>query len=262
MHLPHLMQRLAVAAGTAIDEDRHFASQCEALTHLLVLDRLAIQRDLGRDAIDALAIRSYTRACLAISELGAIPVEQQEVTIAHLKSLAEAVIAGDVELDRELFTDAVTSAALGTDVPFMQGAFAGILAELRVIDPADLAKRVAAFATSQPARMVLAGEFLDGAFAVSKTSMLLGADALVAAIDDLLRAAPWDDFMRLLPKVRSAFERLHERQRLAFADRVATRYGLSDVEKVSEVVTTSDGAAAYLATIDARVAAIMKDWTF
>ena len=32
---------LETAAGTAIDEDRHFNSQCEALVHLLVLDRLA-----------------------------------------------------------------------------------------------------------------------------------------------------------------------------------------------------------------------------
>jgi hypothetical protein len=229
---------------------------------LLVLDRLALQRDLGKDAIAALAARSYTRACLAIGELGAIPADQQEVTIGHLKSLAEAVIAGDVALDRDVFTDAVKTAALTATIPFMQGAFAGILAELRVLDTAELAARVAAFATSLPARMVVAGEFLDGAFAVSKTSLLLGADALVAAIDDLMRAAPWQDFLVLLPKVRNAFERLHERQRLAFADRVAARYGLAEVAQVAELPATSTEAAAYLAAIDARVAAIMKEWTF
>ncbi|HEU0031454.1 MAG TPA: DUF5682 family protein [Kofleriaceae bacterium] len=262
MQLPHVMRKLEAAAGAAIDEDRHFNSQCDALVHLLVLDRLAIQRELGRAAIEALAIRAFTRACLAIPELGAIPVDQQELTIAHLKSLAEAVLGGDLELDRALFTDNVKHAAVTTEVPFMQGAFAGILTELRELDPQDLAKRVAAFATSHPTKMVLAGEFLDGAFAVSKTSMLLGADALVAAIDELLRAAPWDDFMNLLPKVRNAFERLHERQRLAFADRVAARYGIVELEQVTELAPTSATAAAYMAQIDARVAAIMKEWTF
>ncbi len=262
MQLPQLVQRLEGAAGQAIDEDRHFASQCAALVHLMVLNRLAIQRDLGRPAIEDLAGRAYTRACLAISDLGAIPVDQQEATMAHLKSLAEAVLGGDLELDRALFTEQVTAAALAATVPFMQGAFAGVLAELRVIDPADLAKRVGAFATSQPDKMVLAGEFLDGAFAVSKTSMLLGADALVGAIDELLRAAPWDHFMTLLPKVRRAFERLHERQRLAFADRVATRYGLSTADEIAELPATSSEAAAYMATVDARVAVIMKDWSF
>ncbi len=262
MQVPQLVQRLETAAGTAIDEDRHFASQCEALVHLLVLDRLAIQRDLGRPAIDELARRAYTRACLAISDLGAIPIDQQESTIAHLKSLAEAVLGGDLELDRTLFSEQITAAALAATLPFMQGAFAGLLTELRLIDPADLAGRVAAFATSHPDKMVLAGEFLDGSFAVSKTSMLLGAEALVGAIDDLLRAAPWEHFMTLLPKVRRAFERLHERQRLAFADRVASRYGLSTTEEISELPATSSEAAAYMTTVDARVDAIMKEWTF
>ncbi|MGN6106988.1 MAG: DUF5682 family protein [Kofleriaceae bacterium] len=262
MQLPHLVQRLEAAAGAAIDDDRHFQSQCEALVHLLVLDRLAIQRDLGRPAVEALATRAYTRACLAIGELVAIPVDQQESTIAHLKSLAEAAMSKDLGLDRALFSDGVKAAAVATEVPFLQGAFAGLLAELRELDPLDLAARVAAFATSHPTKMVLAGEFLDGAFAVSKTSMLLGADALVAAIDELLRAAGWDDFMTLLPKVRNAFERLHERQRLSFADRVATRYGLREVAAVAELPATSAEAAAHLARIDARVAEIMKDWTF
>jgi hypothetical protein len=262
MQLPHLVQRLEAAAGAAIDEDRRFASQCEALVHLLVLDRLAIQRDLGRAALAALAGRCYARACLAIGELVAVPADQQEVTLAHLKSLAEAVLAGDRALDRALFTDNVRSAAIAATVPFMQGAFAGLLTELRELEPQELARRVAAFASSHPARMVLAGEFLDGAFAVSRTSLLLGADALIAAIDDLLRAAPWDDFMTLLPKVRHAFERLHERQRLAFADRVSARYGGAEAAELRALPATSERAAAYLASLDARVAAIMKDWTF
>lgn len=261
MQLPHVMQRLEAAAGAAIDEDRHFNSQCEALLHLLVLDRLAVQKNLGREAIATLAARAYARACLAISDLGAIPVDQQEATIAHLKSLAEAVLGGD-QFDRPLFTDSVKSAALASQSPFMQGAFAGILTELRELDPKDLAARVAAYAASEPAKMVLAGEFLDGAFAVSKTSMLLGAESLVSAIDELLRAAPWEDFMTFLPKVRNAFERLHERQRLAFADRVAAHYGLREVEQLTEVKATSAGAAVYMAAVDARVAAIMKEWTF
>ncbi|HSN25139.1 MAG TPA: DUF5682 family protein [Kofleriaceae bacterium] len=262
MQLPHLVQRLETAAGAAIDEDRHFASQCDALVHLLVLLRLGVQRDLGRTAIEDLAGRAFTRACLAITDLGAIPEDQQEATIAHLKSLAEAVLGRDLELDRDLFADQVKTAALAADAPFMQGAFAGLLAELRELDPADLAARVAAFATSHPDKMVLAGEFLDGAFAVSKTSMLLGADALVTAIDTLLRAAPWDRFMTLLPKVRRAFERLHERQRVAFADRVARRYGLQDAEEIDELPQASSEAAAYMASVDARVAAILEDWSF
>jgi len=255
MQLPHLVPRVADLAGAAIDEDRRFASLCEALVHLLVLDRMAVQRDLGRAVLAELARRAYTRACLAIGELGALPEDQHEEAIGHLKSLAEAVLAGDAELPRDDLVDALVSAAQAATSPFMQGAFAGMLAELRVIEPAELARRVAAFANAHVSHMTLAGEFLDGAFAVSKTSLLLGADALVGAIDELLHAAPWDDFMALLPRVRHAFERLHERQRVAFADRVARRYGLAAAEDLAPAPS-----AAYLATIDARVAAIMTEW--
>jgi hypothetical protein len=143
----------------------------------------------------------------------------------------------------------------------MQGAFAALLSEMRAVDPADLARRVAAFARARPDAMVLAGEFLDGAFAVARTSILLGAGELVAAIDELLRTATWDQFVVLLPRVRHAFERLHERQRLTFSERVAESYGIKEAAEVA-TLHTSVGAAVHLAAIDAEVAAIMKEWTF
>jgi hypothetical protein len=270
MDLPALVIRLEAAAGHAIDEDKQFASLCEALVHLLVLDRLAGQRKLAREVIAELVRRCFAHACFEIPNVASVPAEEQEPTIAHLKSLAEAVQGAqgapgapgaDGALDRDLFVENVTSAAVATTVPFMQGAFAALLSEMRAVDPADLARRVAAFARARPDAMVLAGEFLDGAFAVARTSILLGAGELVAAIDELLRTATWDQFVVLLPRVRHAFERLHERQRLTFSERVAESYGIKEAAEVA-TLHTSVGAAVHLAAIDAEVAAIMKEWTF
>lgn len=262
MDLPALIVRLEAAAGHAIDDDKHFGSLCEALVHLLVLDRLAGQRRLTRDVIAELARRCFAHACFAIPDVASVPSEEQEPVIGHMKSLAEAVQGGDnPALDRDLFVENVTSAALATTVPFMQGAFAALLSEMRAVDPADLGRRVAAFARARPEAMVLAGEFLDGAFAVARTSILLGAGELVAAIDELIRAASWDQFVVLLPRVRHAFERLHERQRLTFSERVAETYGLREAEAVA-TLGTSVGAAVQMAAIDAEVASIMKEWTF
>jgi hypothetical protein len=61
--------------------------------------------------------------------------------------------------------------------------------------------------------------------------------------------------------VRHAFERLHERQRLTFSERVAESYGIKEAAEVA-TLHTSVGAAVHLAAIDAEVAAIMKEWTF
>jgi len=94
---------------------------------------------------------------------------------------------------------------------------------------------------------------------VSKTSLMFGAAPLVDAIDRLLRAAPWDLFVTMLPRVRNAFEQLHQRQRHALADRVATKYGLQSSREVTELKTSVASAAA-MAKIDQRVAEIMKGW--
>jgi hypothetical protein len=102
---------------------------------------------------------------------------------------------------------------------------------------------------------------VNGILAVSRTSILLGADALVAAIDELLSAADWESFLLLLPRLRAAFERLHERDRDALAQRVAVLHGLAGAEDVTEL-RTSVGAAARIARIDQEVDRIMQDWSF
>ena len=67
----------------------------------------------------------------------------------------------------------------------------------------------------------------------------------------------------MLPRTRKAFERLHDRSRVAFADRVAVLYGLQEGEGDQLVkLDTSASAAAWMARIDARVAEVMKEWDF
>jgi hypothetical protein len=109
--------------------------------------------------------------------------------------------------------------------------------------------------------MVSAGEMLHGIMTASRTSILLGAKPLIAAIDELLSAANWEPFLIMLPRMRAAFEQLHERQRESVATTVAEHYGLKETETLTEL-RTSAAAAARIAEIDRRVADIMKHWEF
>ena len=69
--------------------------------------------------------------------------------------------------------------------------------------------------------------------------------------------------MVLLPRTRGAFEAVHERSRVALADRVASLYGLQDDEAAGVTkLETSVGAAVKISEIDARVGEIMKEWDF
>ncbi len=107
--------------------------------------------------------------------------------------------------------------------------------------------------------MVTAGDLLDGMLAVSRTSILLGADALIEAVDDLLAVAEWEPFLVMLPRLRAAFERLNEPQRDSLAATVARRHGLASADDV-RTLAGSLGATALVARIDAAVAEALRDW--
>jgi hypothetical protein len=262
LDLPDLVRQVEDACGKAIDADTRFLSLTQALSRLIVLERYAVYRNLRRDLLDGLIVRCFDRACFAILDVIEAPEEQQQDVVSALLSLAEVVLQRTRQgLDRALFVQHLHKAAAATTVPFLRGVFQGMLAELRELTPDQLAAEVSALAKASPERMVKAGDYLDGILAMSKTSIMLGADTLIGAIDELLRAAPWESYLTMLPRMRAAFERLHDRQRDAVAERVAQRYGLAEVEALTEL-RTSVGAAALIARIDKQVAEIMRTWEF
>lgn len=263
MDLPGTMQRADAACGTAIDEDSRFVSLCEALSHLTVIDRYAEYRGLSRTRLDELIVRCYDRACFALPDVANVPEDQQPDVVAGLKSLAEVLLRDEAArgLDRALFGQHVRAAAASTNVAFLRGALLGMLAEIREIPPAELAAAVSALARGPVDQMVTAGDLVDGIMAVSRSSLLLGANDLIAAIDELLQAADWDAFLTMAPRLRAAFERLHQRHVDTLAECVARRYGLTEEEAASLTeLRTSVGAAALFARIDAEVARIMQEW--
>jgi hypothetical protein len=262
LDLPNLVRHVEEECGRAIDADSRFVSLSQALGRLGVLERYAVYRNLRRDLLGDLIVRCFDRACFSILDVIAAPEEEQPEVVVALLSLAEAVQQGERKgLERALFAEHVRKAAGETRVPFLRGVFLGMLAELRELGPEQLAAELSALARAPADRMVTAGDLLDGILAVSRTSILLGADALVGAVDDLLRAAEWEAFLTMLPRLRAAFERLHERQRGALAERVAHRYGLAEAEALTEL-RTSVGAAVLIARIDRQVAEFMKAWDF
>jgi flagellar motility protein MotE (MotC chaperone) len=144
-------------------------------------------------------------------------------------------------------------------MPFLRGAFLGVLTEMRRMKADDLAAELTAYARGGVEQQVVAGDFLHGVLKVSKTAILLGAKSLVAAVNELLAAATGETFLGMVPRLRAAFETLHERQRDAMASHVAELYGLKEGESL-RTLSTSVVAAALMAQLDAEVAAIMKEW--
>ncbi len=260
MNLPDLTRSTEASMSAAIDADLRFISLTEALTNLLILDRYLLYRDLRKGMLDDLIVRCFDKSCFSILDVVSVPEHQQEEVVAALLALAEAMQQGDKQaLDRSLFVEHVRCAANTTTVPFLRGAFFGMLCELNEADPLELAYMVSGLACASPDIMVSAGDLLDGVMAVSRTSILIGADALIKSIDELLRAAEWDPFLVMLPRMRAAFERMNSGHRDSIATRVAELYGLKEGTSISEL-RISTQAAITVARIDQQVARIMEEW--
>ncbi len=259
LDLPGLVTAAEATCGTAIDTDPSFVSQATALTALGRLDQYAAFRGLSRTRLEELLVRCYDRACFALPNAIAVPDEEQAGVVNALISVADVVQRDSGRYDRALFADAARSAADNTPVPFLRGAFLGLLCEIRELPACALAAEVAGLAQAATDVMVTAGDLLDGMLAVSRTSLLLGADALVAAVDDLLKAAEWDPFLVMLPRLRAAIERLSNAQKDSLAATVARRYGLGKAEEV-RAMSGSLAATALVARLDAAVAGVLKNW--
>ncbi|MCY1072963.1 DUF5682 family protein [Archangium lansingense] len=264
MDLPGMVLRLQASAGGAIDADTRLASLGQALTHLVVLERQAARRRLKKDLLDDLIERCFGRACFAMPNAANVPAEEFDEVVAGVKSLAEVLISEKgADLDRDLFIENARTTLADSKSQRLRGALSGVLTEIRAQSPEDLAADVARFAKALPEEMVQCGDYLSGVMETSKTALMLGADGIVHAIDELLRVASWDQFLMLLPRTRGAFEAVHERSRVSLGDRVAVMYGLKDDDAAAVTkLETSVGAAVKLSEIDARVGEIMKEWDF
>ncbi len=262
MDLPNLIHEVEAVLGKAIDNDNRFVSLAQALANLIVLERYGIYRSSRKGVVDDLLERCFDRACFAVIEIVAVPAEQQPSVVSGLLTVAEIVQRGDrADLDKDLFVEHVRNAANACEVPFMRGVLLGVLTEMRINTTEDLAKEISVLAGAPVEIMITAGDFLDGIMAASRTSIMLGAKSLIAAVDELLRAADWEPFLTMVPKMRAAFERLHASQLDGVADTVAKQYGLKDSDSLTELRTSVEGAA-MIVEIDNRVAKIMSKWDF
>src|SRR4029077_5341639 len=99
------------------------------------------------------------------------------------------------DLDRAVLAAHARAAAAGSTQPYLRGALLGLLAELREITGDDLAHELHGYPLAAPDVRVTAGDFLLGVLTVSRSAVLVGADALVGAIDELLATSDHDVFL-------------------------------------------------------------------
>ncbi|QDT48952.1 hypothetical protein Pan258_29990 [Symmachiella dynata] len=260
MDLPHLVDQVVELAVNAIDEDPRFESLCRAVAELSVLDRYAVHQAIKREQIARMLNRAFTRACFAMIDIIAAPDDHFPHIVNGLTTLAEIVVKGDDPVQRQLFAHYVASASRETTVPFLKGALLGLAVEIQIEPQQTITDEILAYARSSQDKMALAGDFVHGVISVSRVSIMGGSSSLVDALDVLVRAAEWDAFIVMLPRLRAAMELLHAHHRDSLATRVAELYGLAEARTLQKL-SISVGEAADIVRIDREVAEIMQRWS-
>ncbi|MAQ15797.1 MAG: hypothetical protein CMN30_13505 [Sandaracinus sp.] len=258
MELPALSREAEEHLGHAIDHDERFGSLVQAFVALGQLLRRATYAGTDESALRALRERAFARASFAVAGTRELPDEEHPHVIEGLRALADATLQ-DEGLDAELYVSHVRTAAEETPVPYLRGAYLGILAEVRRIPVEEVADALAAHARGAVEVQLDAGAFLGGVLAVSRATLRLGARPLVAAVDEVLAAAATETFLTMAPRMRAALEELREPQKNLLADEVARLYGEAS-ETVRAELTVSAEAAALLAELDGEAARIMDRW--
>lgn len=258
MALPGLFERAGAACAAALDADFRYVALVDALSTLRVLEATALEA-AARARVQALIDRAFDRACFALIGIVAAPDEEHPAILDALKAQAEAALSRE-DLDVAHYARCVQQAAAQTTLPGLRGALLGLLVELQQLPMAPVAAELAAYAQASPDRQLAAGDFLHGLLAVSGTSVLSGAAALVRALDALLEAAGREVFLAMLPRLRAAIRQLHPRQRAALAAEVARQLGLT-ADEVDAPLSTSAATHALIAEIDREADRILAEWS-
>jgi len=262
MEIPALIQQLEVKTANAIAQDPSLVSLAQALNYLTQINQIATLRQTHQAHLHKLSVQAYERACFAILATITIPEEQQIVVVEALKIIAEAVFkdkTGDMDLN--LFITNIQSAVNETEIVYLRGAFQGLLAELKVISSDSVLQYLAAYSQAPPDILIQAGSFLEGMLSVSRTSLLTGSPKLIEAMESLFKYAEHEQFLVMLPQLRSAFNKMAKQSKLAIADKVAQHHGLKESTKLLKL-NTSVEAAVLISKIDAEVHQIMQAWDF
>lgn len=187
----------------------------------------------GRERLEAslveglpqLARQAFLQGALRLERLSAFGPDRLSEVLEALGALLDVTLTEPaLAPDRELLVGhalAAREAARGR-APAVLGALDGFLLQIGRTDAAAIARALGGFR----GRADGVGAYLEGVLAVARQA-LLGDGALLAALLDLVRRSPWQEFLSWLPSLRRAMTRLSPRETEAVAARAAEILGLS-----------------------------------
>ena len=261
MDLPQIMMTAHHLCQQALYRDQQFVSLTNGVVNLQRCRHQLTLVEYQVAPMEPLLEQCFLRATQALLHISSTPGEDDNAIIQGLLQLTQTYLGDDLPgLDRDCFIDYLQQATDLCQIPFLQGSFWGILMEIKQRNAQALATHIAHYQYAPPEEVVHCSQFIQGVMSTSQTSILLGAKALIAAIDLLLEQVDQMTFELMLVHLRAGFEHFSTPQRNRLGDAVAQHYGLSEVESLQLSPTTQQGLQVFT-QLDQQVADIMKQWS-
>ena len=234
-HTQDLLERTRIL----VTQDANFVSLVATIETLLALhvSREPLEAHNLTD-VTALAEQAYERAVYLLPQLATTPEEQTEDVLSALNALAQsATTLGDTPVRRELRHAALRSLLATTcGNAAIRGAAAGTLHGDGELTAAEVVRHLRGHLLS--ANTADGPAFLRGLMRTAR-SVLRQLPEATAAVHDVLRVWPEDQFIRQVPNLRLAFADLTPRECNELAATVAHSAGaeptrLSATDRFSE----------------------------
>lgn len=261
MDLPQVIMKAHSLCQQALQRDQHFISLANSVANLQRCRHQLTRLDHQIPSLEPLLVQCFLRATHSLLLISSTPGENDTAIVQGLLQLTQTYLSDDLPgLDRDLFIEYLQQAADSCQVPFLQGSFWGVLMEIKQRNGQALATHIEQYRYAPSEEVVHCSQFIQGVMTTSQTSILLGAKALIAAIDSLLERVDQTTFDLMLVHLRAGFEHFSRSQRNRLGDAVAQHYGLTEVEELQLDTATPDGLQVF-AQLDQQVADIMKQWS-
>lgn len=260
MGLEERVDKLLLQLEIIIQNDGEFYSLTEACSKLNFLFKEKYLMDIGNtEKIEILLKRAYEKAASLISGLYNIPKDDENKTIQKLKDMYNISLDNNLDLNDEIYTEQLKALIDRKECnTALEGAAAGILIGLNVINSDEGIKRAKSYLYASGEKLFEAASFLKGLFSTCR-DLIICDNSLINAIDSMMREIPYDNFLKILPEMRLAFSFFIPTEINDIGNKVAGLYDKSRSEILNRKPVSEEDIA-LAKKLDKMAVEQMQEW--
>ncbi len=260
MGLEDNLQEISAALSDKIDSDGVFFSVADCTYNLNFLNRAgSILYSTHDNEIKKLIFQAYNKAVILISSLADTPKENENKVISKLKDIYHISRQKDIDLDSEIFAEAlmnITKSKLCNSA--VEGAAIGLLFGMGRMEKEQIKKRAEGYLYGTGEKFLESANFLKGLFSTAREVVFYEKDFL-EGINNVLCNLPEEEFIRILPEFRLSFSFFNPGEIVQIGKNVAEVYS-TDTDNILRTEAVNPQEVEFCKKLDLLGADTLKRW--